>query len=211
VFPTLESTIQPLKAIALAAALCAGAGAQAAITVYTTQTAFVNHVVAPGYDTFDDLRYEPYPDTLNRHAGAYSYSAYSAGGLWGAGGTGGDWWLSNTYSHNPIVFSGFGGNVWGFGGYFFPTDVTGNYTPGSVILTAIDGTVLTYNLADATTGSFLGFVSDTPLTSVVLGTDGGDYWPTANNVVLAVPEPATYGMLLAGLGLVGAAARRRRG
>jgi hypothetical protein len=31
-----------------------------------------------------------------------------------------------------------------------------------------------------------------------------------NVSVAAVPEPATYGMLLAGLGLVGAAARRRR-
>jgi hypothetical protein len=44
-----------------------------------------------------------------------------------------------------------------------------------------------------------------------LGTDGGAYWPTANNVVLAVPEPSTYGMMLAGITLLGVAARRRRG
>jgi hypothetical protein len=37
------------------------------------------------------------------------------------------------------------------------------------------------------------------------------YWPTANNVILAVPEPATYGTLLAGLGFMAAMARRRRG
>jgi len=202
---------RPIQAIALAAALCAGSCAHAAITVYTSQTDFVNNVAAPGYDTYDDLRVQPYPDTLDRHAGSHAYQAYSGGGLWGAGGSGGDYWLSNNFAHNPIVFSGFGGSVQAFGGYFFPSDVMGAYTNGNVMLTAVDGTVLTYNLDDAMTGSFLGFVSDTPLSSVMLGTDGGTYWPTANNVVLAVPEPAASGMLLAGMGLLGAVAHRRRG
>jgi hypothetical protein len=203
--------VTPLKALALAAALTVGAGAQAAITVYTNQTDFVNNVYAPGYDTFDDLSVGPYPETLNRSAGIYDYQAYSATGLWGAGGPGGDYWLSNNDQRNPIVFSGFTNGAQAFGGYFFPSDVLGQYTSGSVILTAIDGTAYTYNLAGATTGSFLGFVSDTPLLAVTLGTDGGEYWPTANNVIVAVPEPATYGMLLAGMGLIGVAARRRRG
>jgi hypothetical protein len=201
----------PLKAVALAAALTAGASAQAAITVYTNQTDFVNNVVAPGYDTFDDLRVVSYADTLYRHAGAYDYRAYSATGLYGAGGPGGDYWLSNNDNRLPIVFSDFSNGAQAFGGYFFPTDVAGQYTGGSVVLTAVDGTAYTYNLNGATTGSFLGFVSDAPLLSVTLGTDGGGYWPTANNVIVAVPEPATYGMLLAGMGLVGVAARRRRG
>lgn len=201
--------IKPVHAIVLAAALYAGAGAQAAITVFTSQTNFLNMVQAPGDDSFDDLLLQPYANTLTRHAGAYGYTAYSGGGLWGAGGTGGDYWLSNNYSHNPIVFAGFGSGVWGFGGDFFPTDVGGAASIGNVVLSAVDGTALTYNLSDATPGSFLGFVSDAPLSSVTLGTDGGDYWPSANNVVLAVPEPASYGMLLAGLGLAGAAARRR--
>jgi len=191
--------------------LCAGASAQAAITVYTSQADFLSHTSAAGTDTFDDLRVQSYADTLYRTAGTYTYQAYSGTGLWGAGGTDGDYWLSNNDRRNPIVFSNFSGSVSAFGGYFFPSDVFGQYTAGSVILTAIDGTVSTYNLADANTSSFLGFVSDTPLSSVVLGTDGGQYWPTANDVVLAVPEPATYGMLLGGLALVGVAARRRRG
>jgi hypothetical protein len=200
-----------LKAVCLAAALCAAASAQAAITVYTNQTDFVNAVYAPGYDTFDDLRVTPYAETLYRNAGDYTYQAYSGTGLWGAGGAGGDYWLSNNDRRNPIVFSGFGNHAQAFGGYFFPSDVFGEFTGGTVILTAIDGTAYTYNLAGATTGSFLGFVSDRDLGSVTLGTDGGTYWPTANNVIIAVPEPATYGMLMAGLGLVGLAARRRRG
>lgn len=203
--------IPPLKAIALAAALTVGASAHAAITVYTNQTDFVNNVYAPGYDTYDDLRVVPYADTLSRNAGSYSYQAYSGSGLWGAGGDGGDYWLSNNDRRNPIVFSGFSNGAQALGGYFFPSDVFGQYTSGTVILTAVDGTAFTYDLAGATTGSFLGFVSDAPLLSVTLGTDGGQYWPTANNLILAVPEPTTYGMLLAGMGLIGVAARRRRG
>ena len=37
-----------------------------------------------------------------------------------------------------------------------------------------------------------------------------DFAPDANINVTAVPEPATYGMLLAGLGMLGMVARRRR-
>jgi hypothetical protein len=95
-----------------------------------------------------------------------------------------------------------------FGGNFFATDFVGQYTTGNLVLTAMDGSALTYSLNGATTSSFLGFVSSSPLTEVRLGT-AGSYWPTANNVVLAVPEPATYGMLLAGLGFVGVMSRRR--
>lgn len=209
---TQNMLLKPLlKPLALAALLCATAGAQAAITVYTSPLDFLLAVNNPGFDTFDDLEVQPYGDTVYRTAGAYNYQAYSLGAIWGAGGPS-DYWLSNNTRYTPIIFSNFSGGVSAFGGNFFGSDIAGGYVPdATVLLTAVDGSTLTYTLAGATTDSFLGFVSDTPLTSVVLGTDGGEYWPTANNVVLAVPEPATYGMLLAGIGLLGAAARRRRG
>ena len=200
-----------LKPLCLAALLCAAAGAQAAITVYTSESAFLAAVSAPGTDTFDDLTVAPYGDTVYRTAGAYNYQAYSATGIWGAGGPT-DFWLSNNTRYNPIVFSQFSSGVSAFGGNFFASDIAGQFVPdGTMVLTAVDGGTLTYDLTGATTGSFVGFVSTAPLSSVTLGTDGGEYWPTANNVVLAVPEPATYGMMLAGMTLLGVAARRRRG
>ena len=207
----MHKKLLSLKPLCLAALLCAGASAQAAITVYTSQAGFLSAVSAPGYDSYDDLAVVGYGDTLIRSAGGYRYDAYSAGGLYGAGGAGGDYWLSNNVRSDPIVFRNFAGGVSAFGGNFFTSDIAGRYVFGNLVLTAADGTALTYKLNNTTTDSFLGFVSDSALVSVTLATDGGMYWPTANNVVLAVPEPATYGMLLAGIGLVGVGARRRRG
>lgn len=199
-----------MKSLCLAALLCAAASSQAAITTYTSQAAFLAAVSAPGHDSYDDLTVDPYGATLDRTAGAYAYQAYAAGGLYGAG-TDADHWLSTNLGLDPIVFQNFSSGVTAFGGNFFGSDISGAYVPNaSLLLTAEDGSTVTYTLDGATRTSFLGFVSDTALSSVVLSTDGGAYWPTANNVVLAVPEPASYGMMLAGLGCVGMIARRRR-
>ena len=198
-----------LKPLVLAALLCAAAGSQAAITVYTNQADFLAAVSAPGYDNYDDLVVDLYDSPLARTAGVYGYEAASPSGLYGAG-TGTDHWLSTNAPLDPIVFQNFTGGVSAFGGYFFASDIAGGYVPsGNLVLTADDGSTLTYTLTGATQNSFLGFVSDATLDTVTLATDGGAYWPTANDVVLAVPEPATYGMLLAGLGFVGAVTRRR--
>ena len=50
-----------------------------------------------------------------------------------------------------------------------------------------------------------------PLTLTVMGnTNGGSYGGTFNLNLAPVPEPETYGMLLAGLGVLGFLARRRK-
>jgi hypothetical protein len=199
-----------LKPLCAAAMLCAAAAAQADITVYTSQAAFLAAVSAPGVDTFDDvIGPQPEPDDqLNRTAGAYTYDVYSFGGLFGANGATSDHWLSNNYRTSPIVFSNFSGGVNAFGGNFFGLDEMGGYTLGNVVITAIDGGVLTYELNDAAFTGFFGFVSSTPLAAITLNPGFDTPYAAANNLVLAVPEPATWGMLLAGLGLLGAIRRK---
>jgi hypothetical protein len=209
----MKSKLFPLKALALAALLFGAASAQADITVYTSQSAFNAAVTAPGVDNYDDLTVQLYSPTLIRTAGAYQYTVSSTNGLYGAGGPT-DFWLSNNTRSDPMTFSGFSAGINAFGGNFFGSDVSGLFSPGStMVLTASDGTTATYTLNNATVGSFVGFVSTTALASVTL-TSGGEYWPTANNLTLAmaapIPEPETYAMLLVGLGLLGAARRRVR-
>lgn len=207
----MRTNLLSLKPLCLAALLCASAAAHAGITVYTSQSDFLAAVSAPGTDTYDDLTVGPYGSSLNRTAGAYSYTVSSPnGGIWGAGGPT-DFWLSNASRLDSITFSNFSGGVNAFGGFFFGSDVNGQFVPsGDMVLTASDGSTLTYTLTGTSQTSFLGFVSDSGLSSVTLmASPNGTYWPTANDVVLAVPEPATYGMFLAGLGFLGVMARRR--
>ena len=91
--------------------------------------------------------------------------------------------------------------------------------PGSQItLTLLGGATYTIEnwLANTDRGQFSGIVSATPFTSFVLseGTNplGSQETFEMDNLkfAAAIPEPQTYAMLLAGLGLMGFVARRRR-
>lgn len=202
-----------LKTLTFAALLCCAASAHAQIAVYTDYGAFQAATGAAGTDTYDDLLVQQYPASLNRTAGAFSYTVSAGQGLYGAGGEGGDGWLSTNSGYDRLVFSNFSSTVHALGGEFFGSNLAGQFIPGTtIILTALDGTSTTYVLPESEISSFVGFVSVSPLNSVVVGTFGEGYWPTANNLTLAaaVPEPGTYGMMLGGLGVLGFLTRRRR-
>jgi hypothetical protein len=210
----MKNKLLSLPSLALAALLCSAISAQAQITIYTDQAAFLAAVTNAATDTFDDLPMSPLPTPLARMAGMYSYSA-SAGpaSIFFPAGIGTDRWLSTAVSSDSITFSGFSPGVYALGGFFFGSDADGQFTPGSTLtLTALSGATETVTLNDPMTSSFLGFTSNAPLVSLVLSAaqNGTAVWPTANDLTLAVPEPGAYGMLLAGLGVVGFAARRRR-
>lgn len=211
-----------LKSLTLAVLLCtASAAAQADVTVFTDRASFLAALHLPAIDTFNDLTVSQTGTPLYRMAGPYSYQA-SAGPVsdFYPAGSGSDTWLANTVASDTITFSQFSAGLRAFGGNFFGSDVNGGFLPGqTMVLTASDGTTSrTVNLTNTTTSTFLGFLADNALASVTLRPDaipGSVYWVTANDVTMgmvnAVPEPETYGMLLAGLALVGYAARRRAG
>lgn len=92
-------------------------------------------------------------------------------------------------------------------------DVTINGITHSVAFnfhTQIGATMDSWTLAPGVTTSF-GNVLFTTLANSGSATELGDHNFFVRAQVSAVPEPATYGMLLLGAGLLGVAARRKQG
>lgn len=208
-----------IQALTAAVLLSAAAAAQADITTYTSQAAFNAAVGNRGVDTFNDLSIDLLPESLSRTAGSYSYTASAPGSqLYGAGGAG-DGWLSTNRATDTILFNGFMPGVTAAGGFFFGSDIAGQWVEGStVIVHASDGVdSADFTISNSGVTSFVGFSSTRGLVSLSMESVSatGPIWNTANNFTLgqvqAVPEPAEYAMLLAGLLSLGWAARRRRG
>lgn len=205
--------------LASAVLLLAASAANAAITTYTSQSSYLAAVGNTGVDTFDDLDITGYDGPLTRTAGDYGYTVSAAPNspeIWGASDDGADIWLTGGNRLDLVTFAPTTA-VAGLGGFFFGSDLFGFSTPASFLtLSATDstGATLTYTLDAPQLNSFVGFVSTGKLVSFSVSTGNQPgVWATVNDLhlsVAAVPEPETYAMMMAGLGLLGVAARRKR-
>lgn len=101
--------------------------------------------------------------------------------------------------------------------YFFnfSLDGLGNYDPSlQILFTGADLNGTPFNINNTSPFGQAGvYVPSTggPLVLTISGTSsGGSYSGVVNVTMAPVPEPATYGMLGAGLALLGVVARRKR-
>ena len=215
-----------MRKLAIAAAVLAAtvsAPSNAAITVYTTLASFLAAVGTSGTDTYTGFSITgTTASPIVRTAGPYGYTASASTSTFYGAGTTGNPWLSTNIATDTVTFNAFtGGTVAGLGGNFFGSDINGAFVSGgNITLTATDaGGTTTYLLTNATTSSFVGFVSTTGILSATVTAvqPASPLWPTIDNLVLAgpstatpgVPEPATWAMMIVGFGLVGGAMRRR--
>jgi len=203
-------TLSPILALLALTTL-----SQAATTIYTTQASFLAALTVTSVETFDSLPAAGFSAApLAFTPAGFSFSASPTGVqvLFNYLQGGGDRWLSSNRDGDAITFSFTGGNSYAVGGFFFATDPAGLANGGSITATTNDGS--TQATGASTPLSFIGFISDTPITSLVIAATNAQAsgaqldFPTANNVTLAIPEPSSLGLI--GVAAAGLLTRRRR-
>ena len=204
--------IARLSSLTAAAAL-ALAASTATAAVYTSEAAFVAAIAPNPYiENFNNFTFgSPLDGTQTSWAApggnGYGWTASASLGLWSNNGA-----ISTNTAFDALTFTFTGQSVTALGGNITNTDISGNVIPGNVDILLSNGQQFT--LTNQTSASFWGFSSDNgvPITSVTFdvqqsATNG---WPQVDHFYSArfIPEPASMGVVAAGLGLL--AARRRR-
>jgi len=194
----------------------------AQVTTYSSQASFLAAINGGSYlETFDGIAGLPQPSApLNFSSGGFTYSvdtnptnSFFMAGPGGSGG-GGDVWVSTNSRTDQIIFTFTSGNIRAIGGLFFGSDINGAFAAGNVFIST-DQTPQQL-LTGTSSLTFLGFISQSPFTTLTLSADQsvGALWPTANDFIVgnisAVPEPATWAMIGVGsMCFAGSSAYRR--
>jgi hypothetical protein len=113
-----------------------------------------------------------------------------------------------------LTLSFSGGVPTAVGGNFFPDPSWGSNLAGvSIALSLNDGTGYSFTSATGSDWRFVGFTSNTPITSLTFSPPTNGNFASIDNIVVghaAVPEPSTYALGAGVLALGFAVWRRRR-
>jgi hypothetical protein len=193
--------------------------AHAASQIYTNEASFLA-ALQPGSST------ENFTSAGNTSALSYSYSGSGLGYTVTAPGTTVFQAGTNisTTLPSPLVFTFTTGNVTAVGGNFFLVNSANEFQSGPVTATLSDGTTATITPTSTSTGTFLGFISPTAITSLTFSTPAGGaggvgLYNAVDNLTVGTavpgnttaPEPGSLALLLSVAGVAGMVIRKRRG
>ncbi len=150
-------------------------------STYTDQATFLAAVDAGYYaEAFNSVTEGSQGTPLVFSSGGFGYSIFGAtGSLYN-----GDGFISLDLAADQIVITFTSGNVTAVGGNLWATDIGFNPLGSPIIATLNDGSTVTVPVSAANT--FIGFTSDTPITSLTIDAPDSPAtaWPTLDNLVV---------------------------
>ncbi|MFO0892394.1 MAG: hypothetical protein U0790_25045 [Isosphaeraceae bacterium] len=182
------------------------AGSAAAETiVYTDEARFLSQVLPGSYtETFTSLADGSYRSPLDFSGNGFAYTVRSLGDFLVMDEPPIKWLSGGILAGDVIRIEFTSGNVTAIGGDFFTLDSGRNLAiPSFVQIDLSDGTRITVN--DPTPDTFRGFISSTPIASILLTPDP-KFFATISRLTVgaAVPEPPSLVLFsIAGLAGVG--------
>ncbi len=195
-------------ALAAAAVFAALQPAHAATQVYTDPGSFLAALQAGAYTENFNSGVVDFQPAFNFAGAGFGYGISGSGssGVYTDGN-----FVGNLVADRGLLISFTAGSPLAVGGTFFATDVGDVPVPGATVrLTLSNGFEISFAAGNGS--AYRGFVSDVPITSLLISAPGAERFNGIDNLTVGVvPEPDRGAMLALGtLGLLGWFARRQR-